>query len=431
MDNECISTEDIIANAYYNKKSLYPRLKNGNYIKKSEYDNFLCKYENKKNEDEIINYMEDFENEIISINKNTTCNTYFVDNDDTYGVIFPLISGTDCVDTHSTYEIIRNDKYIAERGDMYSITIPNDVDTLKILYLKIESTNKSPITFDDLNMFELLSISLKLHIGNSSFIPMNFTNLLFQSIVSDVPIEYEADCIKIPLYIFNKIMEYGLPIISLGWSNVRITINGLWDGYEINNRDKYKLSIYVIRQHYESSSRRKIAQDEHEFLILKNENRTYCFTINNDYYYFRFKGYVAFLIFSIVPDYNLLNEYVDMDTPLINTISLKMENSDPMEFSDELILLHELGINMYVLPIDPIIKNVEDLKELFNDNLNKNIIRGLDFSCLVNLQFSITYDTIYSVQEMNSKYKLIVTGMSYNYLKISGGVCKFIYATRE
>ena len=308
----------------------------------------------------------------------------------------------------------------------YQQQITTKIDSIIGIYLKIENVNCDAIDIEELIKNNFFDVAFYLSIGiyNTS---INCSTLFIQSTITTIPIENGHNYITIPLFIFSGITQYGISLINIRHDRhnnayLKFTANPI--GANIFNHKDYKSSIDIIGKCYNE----EICASLH----LLTELTLFRYTTFRHLIYDK-DGYrdtgialngfptndlgttVSFLIFSVIPhgSCNIKN----LNIPKIKSIGIQLNELEPIEYRDELIVHDEYSMPTYTVPFNQALKDIFDFQNMFNKLIKKG-----DNYCGINLKakskchtlnYKITYDSLYSMQDIADNFKLILTVARY------------------
>jgi len=415
-----LTTEDV----FYNRTNKDNKNK---YIRKSEWDEFLNDDDNDSNNDyannedklndELSNYHEYLKNDIYK-NSEICDSKYITDENKTdYHYYCNLInfSNTDHTDICMSYPIDFDvwDKHLdySQGCEKY---IELDIDTITNIYLRVDNQQAQVsgglISIDDLKKLDFFNLVFELHIGEYKSL-IHLSSMFLQLIIRDVSIEYGDNCIKFPLFIFNKMVVNGFPLTNLNKTNrkkVYIAIINV-SNYDAYDQKNYKLHIDITGKCYNNDIHRSTLQiDTPTVLIEKIMTRSISDSYINFYGEAKLSN-VPFIIFSIFPK----NYTIIIEPPKIKLISLKEDEYEPIEYNNfDLIEYEHMGVGAYILTFDPYLRDMTDIKQLFCNEINERTQKYVKMERTYfnsRLKYKIIFEDSHSLNDIIDKFMVSVS----------------------
>lgn len=283
-----------------------------------------------------------------------------------------------------------------------SLHIERYGDIIKTLFLQIEK-NENFSSFEDLELDKIQSFfnsEISLFISGIILCKRTILVCLFEALILGYTISEDESYIQIPLFIFDiEIYKFsndeiikGLPIISLHFSSIKITIECNKNISFIFNKISQK--GYTLQ----NIQRRTIALKSYNSNFLFNDKITYnnLQGLQNDILinYNNIQPNALILVFY--PKYNDIINY--------NTLlSANIISKGQYNIIDNIINFEILDKNIYMIPLSKEFSNFYNIQDYYKKNYNnKNTDLNKDDNTLdltkdniINLEFETSEDLIY------------------------------------
>lgn len=112
---------------------------------------------------------------------------------------------------------------------------------------------------------------------------------------------------------------------------------------------------------------------------------------------------------------NSNKELEELDKLEIESIGIYLDNQPIWWKKEELIFINFMGIELSILCIDPQFRNISKLKKYFNNDINIDKLKYIDFSSIDNSYFVIEYNS-------DKVYNLFITRFNINVLRFMSGM---------
>ena len=191
----------------------------------------------------------------------------------------------------------------------------------------------------------------------------------------------------------------------------------------INNKIKhfnYKLIVNGLV--YNNKERRHLAITLYEHILLQNQHDNNPILDNNKYKLW-LNHIVKYIMIYFTPTKDINFWQMTENYPLINKVSLHINNSELLEFENEDLLDFEIfGIKIYMLPLCKEFSDFENINETFKNPLKLLSSSGINFSCIDEAYFEI------DLENKSDMYEINYIGVNFNSIMIGYGLCNLRYA---
>jgi hypothetical protein len=306
--------------------------------------------------------------------------------------------------------------------NQYKFEILRCFDVITDIYLEIELDN-SLYELTTIEKYSILKAKMEFTIGGSIIETSQLLTCIFNQICNGYNIKEDNNIIQIPIYNFNTLIDKtynikGFPSIAVQWCALYFTLC-IDDNIKHFN---YKLVVNGLV--YKNKERRWLAQKNHEYIVLQNQENSY--EINNNVLFkLCFNHIIKYILVYFSPIDNINCLQMNEDYPLINKATLYVNDENTLEFEGEDLLDFEVfGIKIYMLPFCEELSNFENIYKTFQNPLKILSSSGINFSCLGKVSIGIDFDNI-SI----NKYKINIIGSNFTCMQIRCGLCCLIYAS--
>ncbi len=280
------------------------------------------------------------------------------------------------------------------------------------IYLKIE---KKSGNFTKKDLFNLIDFNLWLEIGGSSVLNKDFISMCFFELIEDNDIFIESNIIYLKAFTFEN-MLYGIPYYFLGMHEIRIISS------TPSNKSVY--SDYLIDVIYSGKNLSSIdIKPEHkknmsfEQIIIMSQLYSCIVKDSKQKIKLRHLNHPVQLLMFCLWDENetKIDQTDELNETEINSIGLSLDDNFIWWENEELIKIDLLGINLYLICIDPQLQNYNKFCSYIKNKFDPKTLRSINFSRIDDAGLIIEYDS-------NKKYNLYINGLNINILRIMSGM---------
>jgi hypothetical protein len=299
-------------------------------------------------------------------------------------------------------------------------------DFLESVYLEIQiGENLNGLSLED--KFNLLHTDISFSYSEDVIDKKNILTCIFTELCNEKNIIETEDTIQIPIYNFKnfKIDNFiGFPLILTTYKNISfILYNHKKIPYLYNSKLIIKMKCLQNKIKYIQENRYGFIP--REFLILFNQETIIKNSYSNIPLSYKFIGKCLLLYFKPKENVDFFDYIIDY--PIINSAKLILndskniteynQNQDGLYYdTDEILNFDFFGIKIYIIPLSEEFSTWEKILNA-TKNPHKNLIAsGINFS--KNNKSSLHLD----ISDSASKYDLVIDCLSFNTLKICGGI---------
>ncbi len=297
--------------------------------------------------------------------------------------------------------------YVLDNEYIQRIPIYRQFDTINKIWFHFEKP--SEITLEDLQL--LSTAAVRLEINGIRIIHKPFGMCMMENFLQGYDLFPEENTIRICLVDLETICEYGLPLISLTYSDTKISF--LYNGKSIEVYSSY-IKFVIEGQYLLTETRRHLAQNSHKFPIIRSKKLGW---------YFYLGGIERFYPLSFMESIETCSWiticfYVNSDLLQLNRVGLCAGfDIEPMYWEEEELVIISFGNLTYCnIMLDPEFKNKEKFVKLLNNQIEYDDIRGVCLSEINFLKMLIDYN-------LDTQEKIIfdVYGCGFDLITIANG----------
>lgn len=345
---------------------------------KSMVDYYLSN-NNDRNNDEFIDDMLDFEDDLANQDK---YNKTILDLENNKQDLIGDDNGTNgllnlCYDKFENNHSIKS--YELNKDLRQSILISRYCDILNTIYLEIDLENMTFYELTNFDKLQLFDTQFDLTVGGATLCKSTILTNLFILFSQNINIKLEGNKFQIPLVDFTKanINRYynydnkeqklilreediGLPHIALQYHELRITIQ-----FKTKELFKFmKFNLKVCGKYIESEPRRALAQASHVYLFLQSQTESFD---NLDKINLNYNLGAKLIILYFKP---LIDDYIDY--PKIESIEIMIDDKIIFIDKSELLFMELYDICYTVIPLTPEFKSWTNINRTLK-NLKKHM----------------------------------------------------------
>jgi hypothetical protein len=388
-------TGEMIAEVAYGVANSYISRSGPVYIPSSSKSKYLYELERSEIEKELNNSEESIKSDLEKHNTNYNSRLEF-------SLINNMVNvDLDCENIVYQSQIWDGNKrfrYVLPRGDL-------DKFSLYDIYVKIE---KKSGDFTKKDLINLIDLNFYIEIGGSTTFQKDFFSMCFFELIDEHDIFIESNIIYLKAFTFEN-MFYGIPYYFLSYHDIAITAFGLnsssHSDFKIDAIYSGKnLSKINIKPEHKNLSMEQVVFHSQNF---KLENKI----VSGEKIKFLFNHPVQMLMIFL---YN--KEDIDeLSEPEINSIGISLNNHFIWWENEELIEVDFMGINLYMVCIDPQLQNYNKFCDYVKYNIDPSTLKSINFSRIDDTEIVIEYDSDF-------KYEFYMKGLNTNVLRMMSGM---------
>lgn len=277
------------------------------------------------------------------------------------------------------------------------------------VYLKIEKTDGE---FTKKDIINLLDFYFVLEIGGQKIFSRDFITMCFFELLDNQEIFIEPNIIYLKAHTFEN-FKYGLYLRSFGYHLLKPLVAGLKKDKHYN----YKITTIISGKNFEGVDVDYIIKYGYEHVVfftgevgfyavkpLKSNDKHKIHLVHPT-------SILLYIVFNTNDDND--DDFSNVDLDYIGIIL----NGNPIWWEQqEVIKVKLLGVQIFVVCIDPQYRNYNKFCSLIKYDFDPKILRSINFSRM---------DTIHTVLEFessNKKYYMFMKSLHINILRYLGGM---------
>jgi len=371
------------------------------YINRKNWDEYIICKEQICIEEELKNHNNELEkdikilNESLDSNLDSNLNRHLSLNERKYVFFEEFVE----IDSRRSHKIEFNDDFC-----MVSYSVNRTSDILKQLWINLYFDKKNTDPSD------LFDITFQFIIGYNIIIEFNMLNILLNSLLYDIPIEENDNYIKIPVLLFDKMFEYGLPLVSFVYNECKLQIICPIKIYNFICKTFDNDFITLVNLNLENNKRLDAVNKMNVFSIL--HIKKLCDYTNNG-------NYINCTDEIIDKDIKFLLIDINNDLGYLTDVAIKINDSEPLIISD-FIEFEFLSKKMYLVCLIPDFTDIKEVKNAIKENIPLNI------GVFIPNNYSINVLIKFNTEYVNDAYLEIYTIMA-THLKFGHGLAAKVF----
>ncbi len=410
------TTGETVAGSAYGSQNDFIGDKGPIYIPKSSQSQYLYELERYELEKEIINTEELIKSDLEK--ENTNYNSRLE---------FSLMNNMVQIDLDCENIVYKYNLWDGQNKSICTLDIDKHTNfSLYDIYLKIE---KKSGDFTKKDILNLIYFKIRLAIGGSDVFVKDFFSMCFFELIEDNDIFIEPNIIYLKAYTFEN-MLYGIPYYFLKYHEIRITSSTLPNKpgyYDYSDYSDYSIdiiysgknlsSIDIKPEHMKNMSFEQILiLSQTFFKPIKDSKQKFNINFNHP------SQLIMFFLWN--EEEKKMEETDELNKTEINKFGLSLDDNFIWWEDEELIKINLLGINLYLICIDPQLQNYTKFCSYIKNKFDPKTLRSINFSRIDKTEFVIDYD---SGSNSYKKYNLYINGLNINILRIISGMAGLTY----
>lgn len=285
------------------------------------------------------------------------------------------------------------------------------------VYLTIEKTDGDFTCKDIIN---LINFRIEMEIGGCKLIQKEFLPMCLLELLENQEILIQPNLLYIKAFTFEN-FKYGISKYLMKYHDIKFISRGL----NSNLHSNYKIDIIFSGKDLSSLNINEEDFKGKQFnqVVILSQSSTCENIISKQKINLNYNNPTSVLMFFLYDnlDNNFddtikLDEPNDLQTPDIDAIGLQFNNNSKIWWEqDELIKVNFLGINLYIVCIDPQLRNYNKFISYIKNDIEPQTIKSINFSRFDKVEAIVEYS--------NSKsYNLFISGLHTNLFQIASGM---------